>query len=125
MKDRYRLVFNSEDILGVLCLYKTLKNKSKTIKKVGISGSTLEKWVKMYDQNRIQTVFDEDDRIPSIVKLNALESYYMTKSLDKAAESVDIDVITVSKWINRFEKQMNEESEEETEGSPNKKAKRE
>ncbi|CAG9321434.1 unnamed protein product [Blepharisma stoltei] len=109
LPSRIKLIFTAKDIKQALDFYRVLKNKDKTAKKLGISVSTLDEWIYKNEKGRIKTVFDDKDGVDPLTILNSLETYFLTKSVDKAAKVGNVDVLKVSKWVKQFEAKMNEE----------------
>lgn len=105
---RSKLIFTSRDIEDVLDMYSQLKNKDKVAKIVGISVGTLDEWIDRSKNGRLYSVFDNDGDLGPLQILNAIECYYINKKLDIAAGVCKLDIVKLSKLIQRFEAKIDE-----------------
>ncbi|CAG9314253.1 unnamed protein product [Blepharisma stoltei] len=98
---RPKLVYTTQDIKEAICLYKTIRNKKRTAKELGVSVFTLEEWINKSKTGELWSIYDNDEGIPSTIILNALETYYLTKNLEAAAKVSGLTILKVSKFVER------------------------
>ncbi|CAG9330546.1 unnamed protein product [Blepharisma stoltei] len=115
---RPKLIYAKRDIKDALHLYKMIKNKNRAVKELGISPWTLDNWISKSQRDELDTIYDSEPGLHPIMILNALETFYLTKNIEQAAESSGVHILKVSRVIERFEAKLKEFDEDKTQKSP-------